>query len=190
MASLHLQPQSLIRSLPIWVTGIYTISWLIHTPLQHTQPSQVANPASMLTTAVLKICSSPSNFQLATPLLQVRRLALETLSLLAKYYFIHQQQGTYAGARLAFFPRIFVPTANPHFGTGRVGLLLPMWAEKDSGRWSIFGVGGYAINPGLQQRDDWQTGLAMQCAFDERLAPWLTCITKLRTWTAPSHFRA
>jgi hypothetical protein len=45
-----------------------------------------------------------------------------------------------------------------------------MWAEKDSGRWSIFGVGGYAINPGLQQRDDWQTGLAMQCAFDERFS--------------------
>ena len=40
-------------------------------------------------------------------------------------------------------------------------LLLPMWGQQDAGKWSLFGGGGYEINPGAGQRNFWQAGLAV-----------------------------
>lgn len=91
------------------------------------------------------------------------------IELAAKYRLLHQTDGTWA-PDLAVFPRLFVPTAGPPFGTGRLGLLLPVWVEKDAGSWSVFGGGGYQINPGAGQRDFWQGGLAVTHSFGERLA--------------------
>ena len=68
-----------------------------------------------------------------------------------------------------FFPRLFLPTANHAFGSGRLGLLLPVWAEKDFGRWSVFGGGGYQINPGPDQRNFWVSGVAVQRSMTARL---------------------
>jgi hypothetical protein len=53
---------------------------------------------------------------------------------------------------------MIVPVANRHFGSGRLGLFLPLWAEKDFGAWSLFGGGGYNINPGPDQRNFWLSG--------------------------------
>jgi hypothetical protein len=47
-------------------------------------------------------------------------------------------------------------------------LLLPLWAEKDFGPWSVFGGGGYMINPGPGNRNFWQNGLTVTYAFSER----------------------
>jgi hypothetical protein len=44
---------------------------------------------------------------------------------------------------------------------GRVTALLPVWFQKDSGPWSVFGGGGYAINPGEDNRNYWTGGLAV-----------------------------
>lgn len=54
-------------------------------------------------------------------------------------------------------------------GAGRVTGLLPVWAQKDFGPWSVFGGGGYAINPGAGNRNYWTGGVALTRTFGERL---------------------
>jgi hypothetical protein len=91
------------------------------------------------------------------------------VELAIKYKFLHQSEGTWT-PDVAVFPRLFVPTADHALGTGRIGLLLPIWAEKDFGPWSVFGGGGYQFNPGLAQRNFWQGGGAISRSFGERLS--------------------
>lgn len=84
-----------------------------------------------------------------------------------KYRFLHND---HAGLDVAIFPRVILPTAGRGFGTGQTRLLLPVWAEKDLGAWSIFGGGGYTLNPGSVNRDFWQAGLALTRTVSERLS--------------------
>jgi hypothetical protein len=82
-----------------------------------------------------------------------------------KYRFLKPER---AGFEAAIFPRVILPTGGHRFGTGRVRLLLPLWAQKDFGPWSLFGGGGYTINPGAGNRDFWQGGLALTRSLSER----------------------
>jgi len=91
------------------------------------------------------------------------------IELAAKYKFLHQADGSLL-PDVAFFPRAFVPTAGRRFGTRRLSVLLPLWAQKDLGKWSIFGGGGYDINPGAGQRNFWLTGIGLQRAVSDRFA--------------------
>lgn len=70
------------------------------------------------------------------------------------------------GLDVAVFPRLVLPTAK---GPGKVGALLPVWAQKDFGDWSVFGGGGYALNPGADARNYWQGGLAVTRQVNPRL---------------------
>jgi len=85
-----------------------------------------------------------------------------------KYRFLHQAEGSWA-PDVAVFPRVFLPTASPQFGPSRVNFFLPMWAQKDWGKWSAFGGGGYGVNPGPGNRDYWLGGLALTRAVSDRL---------------------
>lgn len=76
----------------------------------------------------------------------------------AKYRFYHDEQ---AGISIAAFPGITLPTASNGMGNGNVTALLPVWLQKDTGAWSLFGGGGYAINPGSGNRDYWTAGAAV-----------------------------
>ena len=89
------------------------------------------------------------------------------LELGVKYRFLHDRR---AGVDVAIFPRLILPTARRGFGTGRVAVLLPVWAQKDMGPWSLFGGGGYTINPGAGNRDFWQEGLALTRTVSPRLS--------------------
>jgi hypothetical protein len=91
------------------------------------------------------------------------------LELAAKYRFLHQAAGSWT-PDASLFPRLFVPTADRRFGTGRASLLLPVWAQKDFGPWSIFGGGGYQFNPGPDQRNFWQGGVAVTRDVSKRLS--------------------
>jgi hypothetical protein len=91
------------------------------------------------------------------------------VELAIKYKFLHQSDAGWT-PDLAFFPRLFAPTADRALGTGRLGLLLPIWAEKDLGPWSVFGGGGYQINPGQDQRNFWQGGGAISRSLGDRLS--------------------
>ena len=79
------------------------------------------------------------------------------VELAVKYRFLHQHPGGFP-LDVAFFPRVFLPTQR---GASRAQLLLPLWAEHDWGRWSLFGGGGYTLNPGMGNRDYWQQGVTL-----------------------------
>ena len=87
------------------------------------------------------------------------RAGFGDVELAAKYRFLHQRQGSLM-PDISFFPAVSLPTARRGFGTGRVQLFLPLWAQKDFGPWSLFGGGGYRINPGRGNRDYWVMGIA------------------------------
>jgi hypothetical protein len=74
-----------------------------------------------------------------------------------------------SGLQIAVFPGVTLPTASNGMGADHVTALLPVWAQKDIGPWSIFGGGGYAINPGAGNRDYWTGGIAVAHHFGERL---------------------
>ena len=89
------------------------------------------------------------------------------LELAAKYRFFEKQE---TGLSAAVFPRLILPTAG-HAPGEHARMLLPLWAEKDfSGGTSLFGGGGYMINPGAGHRDFWQAGLAVTKDVSNRLS--------------------
>lgn len=77
-----------------------------------------------------------------------------------KYRFLHQQPGSWM-PDVSLFPKILLPTADHRFGSGKVGLTLPIWAQKDFGAWSLFGGGGWTLNPGADNRDYGYGGIAL-----------------------------
>ncbi|MFI4981757.1 MAG: hypothetical protein ACHQIO_15535, partial [Nevskiales bacterium] len=46
---------------------------------------------------------------------------------------------------------------------------VPVWGQKDIGPWSVFGGGGYAINPGTGNRNYWSGGIAVSRRLGKRL---------------------
>jgi hypothetical protein len=79
------------------------------------------------------------------------------VELAVKYRFLDDE---HPGFSAAVFPRVILPTA-AHSPGERTRVLLPIWMEKDfAGGSSIFGGGGYMINPGTGNRDFWQAGIA------------------------------
>lgn len=96
-------------------------------------------------------------------------VGLSNVELAAKYRFLHEQGGT-ATPDLAFFPRVITPTGGTRLGTGHAQVLLPVWAGKDIGGWSLFGGGGYTLNPGRDRRSFWLGGIGVVRAVSERLS--------------------
>ena len=85
------------------------------------------------------------------------RTGFGDLELGVKYRFFQSEK---AGLQIAIFPRLILPSSGRH-GSGKTGMLLPVWLQKDIGKWSLFGGGGYAINPGAGNRDYWQVAGAV-----------------------------
>lgn len=87
----------------------------------------------------------------------------------AKWRVVHQDEDGWR-PDVALFPRIFWPAADRRFGSQRASLLLPVWLGKDIGSTSVFGGGGYDINPGDGNRNFWITGIAVTQAVREGIA--------------------
>ena len=85
-----------------------------------------------------------------------------------KYRFLHQSDGGWT-PDVAVFPAVTLPTGAGAFHTGHVSAFLPVWGQKDFGKWSIFGGGGYDVNPGAGQRDYGLVGVALTRSFGKRL---------------------
>jgi hypothetical protein len=78
--------------------------------------------------------------------------------LAVKYRFVNDER---SGFSAAIFPRVILPTAS-HSPGEKVRFLLPLWLQKDfAGGTSVFGGGGYTINPGAGNRNSWQAGVAV-----------------------------
>jgi len=86
------------------------------------------------------------------------------LEMSVKYRFYHDED---AGLQIAAFPGVTLPTASNGMGADHVTAFLPIWAQKDIGPWSVFGGGGYAINPGAGNRDYWNGGVAVARQFGD-----------------------
>lgn len=85
----------------------------------------------------------------------------------AKYRFLNDE-GT--GWQAAVFPRVILPTSAKGLGGNRVRLLLPLWVQKDIGKSSLFGGGGYEINPGPGNKNFWQAAVAVTHDFTGKLS--------------------
>jgi hypothetical protein len=51
---------------------------------------------------------------------------------------------------MGVFPLLEVPTGKESdgLGSGHLQAFLPLWLQKDFGDWTVYGGGGYGINPG------------------------------------------
>ncbi len=76
----------------------------------------------------------------------------------AKFRFVHQ---TDTMPDISVFPSLQIPVGSSQFAPSHVSEFLPVWAEKDFGAWSLFGGGGYDINPGNNNRNYWFFGAAL-----------------------------
>jgi hypothetical protein len=89
------------------------------------------------------------------------------VELAIKYRFFDDEKH---GFSAAVFPRAILPTSTLA-AHERTQLLLPIWLGKDfSGGTSLFGGGGYEINPGPGNRNFWQAGVALTHDFGEKVS--------------------
>jgi hypothetical protein len=89
------------------------------------------------------------------------------LELGVKYRFFHDEK---SGLSAAIFPRAILPTASRSPGE-KTRFLLPLWVGKDfAGGTSLFGGGGYTINPGAGNRDFWQAAVALTHDLSEKVS--------------------
>jgi len=85
-----------------------------------------------------------------------------------KYRFI---QGTDRLPQVGIFPLLEVPTGNSDedLGRGHVQAFLPVWLQKGFGPWTLYGGGGYSINPGEGNHDWTFFGAVAQCQVTENV---------------------
>lgn len=84
-----------------------------------------------------------------------------------KYRVFHDQKD---GVSAGIFPRAILATA-AHSPGERTRFLLPLWIGKDfAGGTSVFGGGGYTINPGTGNRDFWQAAIAATHDLSKRVS--------------------
>ncbi len=74
------------------------------------------------------------------------------------------------GFQLTLHPQVYLPTSSDNLESNRVRVLLPVLAQKDFGHTSLFGGGGYEINPGPGNRDFWEAGVAVTHSVTDRLS--------------------
>lgn len=91
---------------------------------------------------------------------------LGNVELAAKYRFLHQDTD---GWDVSIFPRIFLPSASHDVGDQHAALLVPLWAEKDFGSWSLFGGGGCVFNRSSDDRNYCLEGIALTRAITSDL---------------------
>lgn len=74
--------------------------------------------------------------------------------------------------QVGIFPLVELPTgrAGRNLGAGQVQAFLPVWLQKDFGKWTTYGGGGYWINPGPGNRNYWFTGWLLQRQVTDKLA--------------------
>ena len=83
---------------------------------------------------------------------------LGNVELAAKIKFLHQDD---IGWDVAFFPRLFLPSASHAVGEDHAAVLLPIWLGRNWGDWSTFGGGGCVINRGGDSQDYCLMGWAL-----------------------------
>jgi hypothetical protein len=88
-----------------------------------------------------------------------------------KYRFVNPGQDDW-WPQVAVYPALFAPTGDAArgLGTDAVHAFLPLWVQKDFGKWTTYGGGGYWINPGPGNRNYWFFGWQLQRQITDGLA--------------------
>lgn len=83
-----------------------------------------------------------------------------------KYQFLAQKGGI---PSIATFPLMEVPAgkASEGLGNGKAQYFIPLWLEENVGHWTVYGGGGYWINPGLGNKNFDFTGILVQYNFSD-----------------------
>jgi hypothetical protein len=88
----------------------------------------------------------------------------------AKYRFIAEDD---EGRRpqVSFYPSVQVAIggSGKEMSDSATHIFLPVWAQKSIGPWTMFGGGGYRINPGPEGKNSWFAGLATLRQLSDRL---------------------
>jgi hypothetical protein len=90
---------------------------------------------------------------------------LRNVELAAMCQFLHQPE---SGVDAAFFPRVFLPAGSSAVGETHASLLLPLWLQRTSGAWTVFGGGGCEIHRGGDSKDFCMFGTALTWQVSER----------------------
>lgn len=99
------------------------------------------------------------------------RFGIGDIELGMKYRFLTPDTGDW-WPQVGVYPLLDLPTgdAAANLGTGRTHAFFPIWMQKDFGKWTTYGGGGYWINPGPGNRNFWFTGWVLQYALTDTLA--------------------
>jgi hypothetical protein len=97
--------------------------------------------------------------------------ALGDIELGAKYRFITPGEDDWF-PEVATFPSVLMPSGNQNLGfnTGHVQTFLPIWLQKDFNDWTVYGGGGYWINPGAGNKNYGFFGVAVWRKITERFS--------------------
>jgi hypothetical protein len=93
----------------------------------------------------------------------------------AKFRFIQEDQLFKGCPEVATFPLVEVPTGdrNLGLGNGRAQAFIPIWMQKtwgpDDRQWSLYGGGGFWINPGPGNLNFGYMGIVLQKQIAEKL---------------------
>lgn len=89
----------------------------------------------------------------------------------AKYRFITPGEDDWY-PQVGIFPLLEIPSGDARrgLGGGKVRTFVPVWLQKDFGKWTSYGGAGYWINPGLGNRDYWFAGWLLQYQLTPSLA--------------------
>jgi Putative MetA-pathway of phenol degradation len=92
------------------------------------------------------------------------------LELGVKYRFLDAKPDDW-WPQIALYPFLELPTgdASRGLGAGSVHAFLPLWLEKNYGKWTAYGGGGYWFNPGPGNRDFWYTGGVLMSQITDEL---------------------
>jgi hypothetical protein len=87
-----------------------------------------------------------------------------------KYRFVNPGEDDW-WPQLAVYPVVIAPTGNTErgLGSGAIHAFLPLWVQKDFGKWTTYGGGGYGINPAPGNRDYWVFGWQLQRQITDNL---------------------
>jgi hypothetical protein len=89
----------------------------------------------------------------------------------AKYRFLPADEKDW-WPQAAFYPFLDFPTGNTErgLGTGATHAFFPIWLQKDFGKWSTYGGGGYWLNPGVGNKNFWYAGWVVQYQLTDTLS--------------------
>jgi Putative MetA-pathway of phenol degradation len=85
---------------------------------------------------------------------QDARSGLDDTEVGVKYRFLNVERDD-SKTMVGIYPMYQLPTGDAKLGPsrGKRQIFLPVWVQRDSGKWTMYGGAGYRINPGIGNRN-------------------------------------